>query len=252
MSESSLDSILDEETKTEPTVEPVEQPETNRDEAGKFAPKEGAVEPEKVEPEVKPEKEVVTPAQEASAKERAYYAAAMDERSKRQALEKRIAELEGQTKKEPAKGFWDDPEGQINEFKREMHGLVTKTRLETSEHIARNKYGTEFDKAVEVFGQVLQATPGLREQWIQSPDPAEFAYRIGKNYGDIKDAGNVEQLRAKIQKEEREKLEAEFKEKSEKSRQEREAIPGSLTDARGHSSKPVFTGPTPLSSIIDD
>jgi hypothetical protein len=253
MSESSMESILDEETPAEQAEvqaeQPTEQPAQSRDESGKFAAKEAAVEPEKVEP--KPEKEAITPAQEASAKERAYYAAAMDERSKRQALEKRIAELEGQTKKEPAKGFWDDPEETLNKFKGEMLGLVQKTRLETSEHIARTKY-QDFDKSIEVFGQVLQATPGLKEQWLQSGDPAEFAYRIGKNYSDIKDAGNVESLRAKIQKEEREKIEAEIKEKSEKSRQERESIPGSLTDARGHSSRPVFTGPTSMDNILGD
>lgn len=206
-----------------------------------------------VKTEVKEEKKE-PPKQEMTDKERAAFAAAADERRKRQALEARLAELE--KKKENTKDdgtpktFWDDPEGALAKHKQEMQQTVVHTKLATSEAIARSKY-SDFDEKVQAFGEIIQQTPGLHVQWLQSPDPAEYAYKLGKNHLELRDAGSVDALRQKIEKEVRLKLESEYKEKAEKMVKERQSIPASLSDTVGKSGNRVeFTGPPSLSDIL--
>jgi len=100
----------------------------------------------------------------------------------------------------------------------------------------------------------LQSTPGLHAQWLQSPDPAEFAYKLGKHTKELRDVGSIDNLRAKIEKETRLKLEEEFKKKREELEKQRQELTPSLSDVRGAARRtnPVFTGPTPLDAILSD
>ena len=212
-------------------------------------------EEKKEEPEKEVKKEVKEPPkQDMTDKERAAFAAAADERRKRQQLEARLAELEkkkAETKDDGTpKTFWDDPEGALAKHRQEMQQTVVQTKLATSEAIARSKY-SDFDEKIADFGEILQQTPGLHIQWLQSPDPAEFAYKLGKNHLELKDAGSIDALRQKIEKEVRLKLETEYKEKADKMVKERSAIPASLSDTSGKSGPRVeYTGPTPLKDIL--
>jgi len=133
-----------------------------------------------------------------------------------------------------------------------MANLQRETRLQTAEVIARSKY-PDFDEKIAVFGEVLQQNPVLHAQWLQSPDPAEFAYRAGKNHKELQEAGDIDSLRAKIEKETRIKIEAEMKAKAEELEKERAKIPPSLSDVRGattQATRPVWNGPTPLNDIL--
>lgn len=219
------------ETKAEPVVE-VEQ---------KAEPKS---EP-KAEPEVK---------EELSAKERAFLARAQDETRKRQELEQRLRDVE-EKQRQPQneeKQFWDDPEGHLKAFEQHIAGITTNTRLQTSEMIARSKY-PDFDEKLEVFKGILEQTPGLWQQALSSADPADFVYKTGKNYNDLQSAGNLESLKAKMEKEIRIKVEEEFKAKLEAEQKERASIPSSLSDARGTTqNKVAWDGPTPLGNILSD
>lgn len=234
---------------------------------GKFLPKEApAAEPAEKQPEAAAPK--APPAQEMTEKEKAAFAKAADETRKRQALEAELARLRGQqpaaTGAQPAatqpaeKKFWDDPEGTLqtwnNKTLTEAQQIVLRGRLDTSEMLARHRYAQagDFDANVAEFAELMKATPGLAQQWLASGDPAEFAYRTGKNHRTIKEAGNLDAVRAQIEKELRVKIEAEMKDKIEAERKERAAIPPSLSDVRGASQqhKPVFSGPTPLADIL--
>ena len=220
----------------------------------------GAVVPEEPKPELKPEPKAepkvepkVEPKQEMSDKERAFLAQAIDERNKRQALEARLKALEAaQQPQEPSKTFWDDPESKFKEFEQKMSGVVTNTRLNTTEMIARSKH-PDFDENLAVFQQIVQNTPGIWQQALDSPDPAEFAYKTGKNYKDLQDAGNIDTLKDRIEKEVRIKIEAELKAKEEAKIKERAALPGSLSDVTGaRQQRVVWDGPSSLNSILHD
>lgn len=205
------------------------------------------------------------PTAEMSPKEKAAFAAAADERRKRQALEQELARYRQQPAaapahpgqpQAPAKTFWDDPEGAFKTEDQKRREHEVRTRLTVSEMIARSKY-QDFDEKVAKFTELAQATPGLGQQMLASADPAEFVYRTSKNHAVIEQAGGVDKLlaerEAKARAEERAKVEAEFKAKDEERERQRQALPGSLSAATGagrRQTAPVFGGPTPLVDIL--
>ena len=210
---------------------------------------------EEVKAEVKVEPKPAAVQQELTDKERGFLKGLEEERRKRQGLERDIAEMKAKQTAPPAeaaKGFWDDPEGTLKKHRDEMANMATNTRLQTAELIARSAH-PDFDEKIAVFEEILQQTPGVYAQWIASPNPAEFAYKMGKNHKELRDAGDIDTLRANIEKETRIKLEAELKAKAERLEKERAAIPPSLSDVRGAAStanRPVWTGPPSLEEIL--
>lgn len=272
----SMDDILSEPTEPQtPNAEPVITPEPEKQEVvadrvrqehrkaewtaqgrdpetGQFLPKEEKAEPEKeVKPEVKEE-----PKQELSEKEKGILAGLEAERRKRQDVERELAELrtrlqaQPQQPQQPQKTFYDDPDAALAQQEQRFQFGMLQTRAQTSEMIARSQH-QDYDQVFEVFKEVVKTTPGLVERMFADPHPAEFAYKVGKNYKAIQEAGSVDNMRAQIEKEVRLKLEQEYKDKEAQLLKERAAIPGSLSDARGSvQTKPVFTGPTPMSAIL--
>lgn len=236
---------------TEPVVVEPEAPvvtaapaETPRAPDGKFAAKETPKEQPRVE---------------MTDKERAFLAAATEERRKRQELEARIKQMEATaTPKEPEKQFWDDPDGalrqnneKVQQAIQQTEQIATGTKLQISEFMARKNY-PDFEDKLHEFAQASQEAPFLLQQMIQSPDPAEFVYKTAKSRIELREVGGMEAYREKIRKEERVKLEAELKEKSLESAKTRADIPPSLTEVPGNSgqNRPVWNGPTPLKSIL--
>ena len=197
----------------------------------------------------------VAPPQEFTEKEKAFLRAAQEERGKRQELERRLAAIEAAKPQEPAKTFWDDPEAAIAKQKQELQQAVVGMRLQTAEGIARARY-PDFDAKVAVFSELAMSTPGLGQQMLAAPDPAEFAYRTAANHMAIKEAGGVEALLAKKEAETRAKvrieIEAELKAKAEELAKDRAALPPSLSDARstGAASRQVWSGPPSLEEIL--
>jgi hypothetical protein len=249
---------------------PVERPESirevhrrkeyeaaGRDPAtGQFLPKEpkeeAPKEKEAAKVEVKPE--VKPPQQEMSEKERAFLRAAEEERRKRQDLERELAQYRQQKqpeKTEEKKTFWDDPEGHFKTVEQRMAQRELAMTLKVSEQLARSKY-QDFDDKIGVFAESLKATPGLHAEWLASPDPAEFAYKHGARLKEMREVGDLDKYREKIEKETRAKLEAEFKAKQEELEKKRSELPGSLSDVRGTTTqqKPVYAGPTSLDDIL--
>lgn len=231
-----------------PTPEPASAPEPQ---AAPEPPPAPAPEPPAPEPApAVPEPAAAAPQQPMTDKEKAFYTAMSEERRKRQEIERKFNELQQAQPPQEPKAFWDDPEAALQTFKHEVDKVVTTTRMDTAEQIARSKYN-DFDDKINVFAEVLQSTPGLREHWMQAPDPAEFAYRTGKNYMELQQAGNIDALRAKIESEVRMKLEAEMKAKDEARKAELAAIPPSLSNAQSApGNKAVWGGPPSLDNIL--
>lgn len=195
------------------------------------------------------------PQQEFTEKEKAFLRAAQEERGKRQALEQRLAAMEAAAPKEPEKTFWDDPEAALRAHEARIKAEATNARLGMAEFTARQKH-PDFDEKIAVFAQLIQQTPGLHQQWLASPDPAEFAYKLGKNHQELQQVGSMDELRAKIERETaarvRAEVEAELKAKAEGLAQARADIPASLSQVRstGGVTKPVWGGPTSLDNIL--
>lgn len=225
-------------------------------ETGQYAQK---VETVQETPKEAPKKEEVKPpAQEFTEKEKAFLKAAQEERGKRQELERRLALLEAEkTPKPEEKPFFDDPEGalkkQKDEISRQLAQLrseIATSRLNTAEAMFRRNH-PDFDEKVAVFGDLLSKTPGLHQKWMEALDPAEFAYETGKANLELKEAGGIKELRAKIEKETRLAIEAELKEKAATLAKERAALPPSLSDAPSKgANRTVWPGPTSMTDIL--
>lgn len=243
--EMSLGGILSGEAPPASEPAPAPAPEPTPEPAP--APEPVAAAPEPAPPTPEP---VAAPQQQMTDKEKAFYTAMAEERRKRQEIERKFNEFQQAQQQQEPKAFWDDPEAALQSFKSEVAKVVTTTRMDTAEQIARSKYN-DFDDKINVFAEVLQNTPGLREHWMQAPDPAEFAYRTGKNYMELQQAGNIDALRAKIESEVRVKLESELKAKDEARKAEIAAIPPSLSNAQGApANKVVWDGPPSLDNIL--
>jgi len=197
------------------------------------------------------------PAEEMTAKEKAAFAKAADETRKRQALEQRLRELEAKIPKpaeDAAKTFWDDPEAALKKQQEEMQRAIVLSRLDTSEAIARSKY-TDFEEKLAIFSELAMTTPGLAQQMLVSPNPAEFTYRTAANHKALQEAGGLDAMREKIKKETelevRARLEEELKAKAETLAKERAALPGSLTETPSKGvNRPVYSGPTSMDDIL--
>jgi hypothetical protein len=226
------------------------------------APEAKAEEPAKAAPAA-PAAPAAAPQQEFTDKEKAFLRAAQEERQKRQALEQQLAALRsGQaqpgTPPAPKKTFWDDPDGALAQHSQTVEQTVVNARLNVAETIARSQH-PDFDEKVAVFREILtNAGPNaavIAQQWLAAPDPAMFAFNMGKNHMELKQVGNLDALRDKITKETearvRATVEAEFKAKEEALAKERAALPPSLSDARaGSSNRVVWEGPPPMADIL--
>lgn len=227
---------------------------------GQFVPKAAEVAPapeapKQAEPKPADAPAPGTPPQDLTAREKAYLRAAHEERQKRQELERRYGQQQPAAPAEPAKAFWDDPEGHLKSFEERLAKGQINTRLNTAEMIARSRY-QDFDDKVAVFGKLAESTPGLMQQMLQAPDPAEFAYRTGFNHQRLEQAGSmdaiIQKAREEAAAEARTKVEAEYKAKAEQAERVRSSIPPSLSDARstGGPRTPAWGGPTSLGDML--
>lgn len=233
-----------------------------RNEKGQFEAKEEVkeeVKPEEAKPEVKAEVKAEKPeAQELTAKERAFLKNAESERAKRQALEQEIANLRSQLPKpeqQPQQRFQDNPEGYMAGVVNEMNTALIRNRLDTSDALARRAHADYPDK-LQKFTEMCHTVPGLFQQMLQQPDPAEFAYKTAKTHEELESAGSIDELRAKIETDTRAKVEAEIRAKIKAEEEARQAaaaaLPGSLSKVTGAGapSRVSWSGPTSLDSIL--
>lgn len=207
-------------------------------------------EPQAIEPQIQNEPAAAPVVkQEMTDKERAFMAAAKDERNKRQELERRLQEIEAQ--QNPPKEFWEAPEERLQQFEARIQHNVLVSKMDISENLARSRY-QDFDEKVGVFKELLENTPGLIQQFTSALDPAEFAYRTSANYMKVRDAGSIDGMRSKIEAEVRAKVEAEYREKELAREKKLGSIPNSVSNITGSgaSSSPVWNGPTPLDSVL--
>lgn len=231
--------FLDDLTATPPEPEEVETPDSVVAEVVETGV---TPEPEKVAPE--PE---VTPTPEAKKDDLVPYAAMKAEREKRQAYERRIAELEKvlNEKKEPQPSFYDAPDQFISHAVSQVQQQANTRLYAALEEQARDHY-PDYD---EVFAEVeahCALNPLAGQQILQSPNPALAAYKFGKQMRELKSMQNPEEYRAKLKAEIQAELQQEQQAKEEARRKAEAAIPPDLANARSSGDAPEATG-----SILD-
>lgn len=190
--------------------------------------------------------------------------ALMDERRKRQELERRFQELEAkfQQPKQPEQvqpDWFTDPAQAAEVMRYQMQEELFKTRVEVTEEVLSDKYPDYIEKR-DIFAEAARADPQLARRLIEASNPAKFAYDMGRKIAlqrDIGDDPSAYQAR----------LEAEFKKKygiqddpegnaptQQPIQRQQAPVPRSLaktTSAPARAPNGRFSGgPTPLEDII--
>lgn len=106
----------------------------------------------------------------------AFKAKALDETSKRQALEQSIA---AQNKKpvEAAEFDWDNPQKSVDAAVNVVRQEAQTDRLDMSEAHAKSRH-EDYDEKYEVFVAMATENPAILQQMLSQVDPAEYAYNL--------------------------------------------------------------------------
>lgn len=173
-------------------------------------------------------------------------AAVLDERRKRQDLERKYEELlSKQQKQEPQKApdVFEDQEGFTNHIGQTLQNEVFKARVEISQELMREKHA-DYDEKEAMFADMAKESPELWQKLRASAMPAKFVYETVVKAERLKAMENIDEWESKktaeLEAKIRQQLEAEFAEKS-KSKAAVSSLKPSLANAR--SSAPVNDEP---------
>ncbi len=230
--------IVTEAPKGEPEV--VDRP---RDPAtGKFAPKAADKAPDAKT------KDAAPPAAEKNVTE-GQLSAVLAEREKRQAAERRAAELERklQPQTQPkAPDLYEDPDKFRAGMLTEVQQTVLNERLNMSEMMVRSQF-EDADPAIAAFMEASQANPAMRAQVMQQPHPYKAVYDEGKRILAMQEIGDPVAYKEKLRAE----LMAELGQQPAAVAQPVQ-LPTSLANARSAAPRNATTwqGPTPINDIL--
>jgi hypothetical protein len=184
--------------------------------------------------------------------------AVLDERRKRQDLEKKLAELEArlqpqappQPKPEPVDWF-ASPEQAAQALQAQFAESMFQTRVHTSERIIRKEH-PDYDEVSALFAKRAESDPHLLQQLYNHPFPAEFAYEIGKQIKMLEEIKDPQAYREKLRAEILAELQS-GGQQSQAPQASKPAVPRSL--ARDVSTQPrnssgQFAGPVPLDELL--
>jgi hypothetical protein len=116
--------------------------------------------------------------------------ALQDERRKRQEYERKLAEMEAriaqlqprqqqQPEPQPEADWYTNPQAAAQQMQMALRHEVIKSRFEISESVMSERY-PDYVEIREVFTQAAQQNPALRQQLLEHPNPAKFAYDVGR------------------------------------------------------------------------
>lgn len=209
-----------------------------RDESGRFA---------KVEEPAKPE---LT---------KADVAAIIDERRKRQEMQRELEGLRQQQQAKPKTDIFENPEAAINERLAERLTPLETTIFKLQVELAKSKM-PDFDDAAKAFFTHAQGDPILMHQADTAPDQFAFIYREGKRLQELGDVGgDIVKYREKVTAEARAevaKRDEQIKtltaqmEALQKSQAELAAVPRSLNQLPVSTPKGSDTDPDDINNLV--
>jgi hypothetical protein len=186
--------------------------------------------------------------------------ALLDEREKRQRAERELEEWRRRATPPPSPpqrpDVFADPDGAFQHIEQQVSEQVTRARLDMSVMMEQASK-PDYAEKESAFIEAVRANPALYQQMLADPHPAGFAYRVGSQVLAMREIGDPAGYRERIEKELREKLEAEYAAKYQQVQPPPQAtplpaFPTSLSTARAaapRSPAPAFNGPTPLSAL---
>lgn len=120
----------------------------------------------------------------------------MDEKRKRQELEKRLEALEaGGTQHERPKGkdLFEDPEGRLQDLKLEVKADISREMM--------MELKPDYKEKEDVFLALAKEDPTLVVKLRQAQNPAKFAYETAVKHRALEEIGDPTQYREKIKAE---------------------------------------------------
>lgn len=124
--------------------------------------------------------------------------AVLDERRKRQELEKRLKEYEQRLQpqaqqpaqpQQPQADWWSSPDQAAQVLQQQVEQQVFQTRVAMSERMLRQQH-PDYDEVSELFAERARQDPNLLQQVFSHPFPAEFAYQVGQQIKMLQEIGN--------------------------------------------------------------
>lgn len=176
-------------------------------------------------------------------------AMALDERRKRQELERKLREYEEKAKAadEPKVDIFENPDAALNGVLSKARQEVFNAKVEMSQEMMRS-FHEDYDELEAEFIDMAAANPAVLAEFQKATNPARFAYETAKKAREaaqLKDVDSYkEKLRAEVEAEIRQKIEAEMLGKAEKQAKRDKALSPSLATARASGSDDDFVEPT--------
>lgn len=186
--------------------------------------------------------------------------AILDERRKRQELERKIKEMEERltarpVEPQPQPDWITDPETAARSLEEQMQLRLYQTAVYQSETIMRRQH-EDYDDVAAVFAEAAREDPNLAMQVYRHPFPAEFAYQYGRKLKLMQEIGDdPEAYRAKLEAEIRAKLTGEPSTQAASRPVKSAPVPRSLArdvSQQPRNSRGQFDGPAPLEDILGD
>lgn len=140
-------------------------------------------------------------------------AAVLDERRKRQALERQLEEMQARLNQpaQPQQEIdpFEDPKSYFGQLEAKLKGETYKARVELSQDMMRS-LKPDYDELELEFVDLAKENPSLWGQLQSSPNPAKFAYETAEKARRLKSLENVDQLEARLRSELEAKIRAEM------------------------------------------
>jgi hypothetical protein len=165
------------------------------------------------------------------------------------------APVQQQPTTDPTDAYWQNP---VEFTRQETAKAVEQVRFQFSETAARRAY-SDYDETVQAFTQAVQqqvaahGTSALAQALARHEDPAEFAYRTGKQALTLMKFGTDPEAYINAQVEQRlAQRMAEREAAAPRNATPTAPLPGSLAATRstGGRTPAAWAGPVPLSAII--
>lgn len=148
--------------------------------------------------------------------------AVLDERRKRQELEREIAELRsrqnpGSAAPEPKArpDVFEDQDGAFGYLQQQFEHRRIADRIEVSQELMRDKHGEAYDEAEAEFIDLTKKDPSLIEKMQRATLPAKFVFETIQQHRQLQELKDPEAYKAKLRAEIRAELEAELAGKGE-------------------------------------
>ncbi len=160
-------------------------------------------------------------------------AALKAEREKRQAYEKRIAELEAahRAPPEPPPNFYEAPEQYVQQVVQSERQQMAQVLYSALEADARDAHA-DYDEVLAEVTEAARDNPAIRQQVFAAPNPAKAAYKLGKQLREMKAMQDPGAYRAQIEAEIRASIKAEQDAAAASKAAAVAAIPPDLASAR--------------------